>query len=67
MTLCRSRGEPGRVGHRGATGSVRVRCSARRLLFLRRSLQKISLQAASSQRLIASLWRACLPIAFMRE
>ncbi len=31
-------------------------------LFLRRSLQKISLQAALSHRLIASLWKACLSI-----
>ncbi len=31
MTLCRSRGEPGRAGHRGAQIQMRVRSSARRL------------------------------------
>jgi len=35
--------------------------------FLRRSLQKLSLQVAPRHRPIASLWRARLSIAFVRE
>ncbi len=67
MTRCRSRGEPGRAGHGGAQVQCVFGARLGACLFLRHLLQKISLRAAPSHRLIALLWRARLSIAFMRE
>jgi hypothetical protein len=66
MTIYRSRGERGRL-HRDEQFQRSLWCSARRSRFLWRLLQNISLRTAPRQRLIASLWRARLSIAFMRE
>jgi hypothetical protein len=67
MTLCRSRGEPGRARHGGEQLNGFFGAQLGACLFLSRSLQKLGLQASPRRRPIASLWRARFSIALMRE
>jgi len=67
MTLCRSRGEPGRARHGGEQFNTVFGAWLGAHLFLMRTLQQLSLPAAPRHRPIASLWRARLSIALARE
>jgi hypothetical protein len=67
MRLPRSRGEPGGARHRDDSFNAVFGARLGARLFLTRSRYKVSLHAAPRQRPIASLWRARLSIALMRE
>jgi hypothetical protein len=64
--MYRWRGEPGRARHAANRLNAVFGARLRACLFLRRSLQKLSLQVAPRHRPIASLWRARVSIALMR-